>query len=110
MNKYPMIKTSLLALIALGVLSLFVYRINDEAHKQSMAIAVKQARITNLQDLADYAATMPNTALRSNIYVLLAAESLMESDQLNVILQEYARMSTERLMREARAAQKNNLQ
>lgn len=94
-------KTILLVLTLVGLLSVFVYKINEESHKQAEELVLRNNKLVTRQDLIAYADALPNTALRSNLYIILAAESLAESEQLNIILQEYARLTTSRLARES---------
>lgn len=89
---------------------LFVHLINKEAHKQASALARRSSNITTFNDLRNYADTLPDTAFRSNLYIIMAADYMADSEKLNNVLQEYARLATDKLVRDSLPPKGTNLQ
>jgi len=100
----------ILVVLPLTLVTLNVHLINKEAHKQASALARRSSNITTFNDLRNYADTLPDTAFRSNLYIIMAADYMADSEKLNNVLQEYARLATDKLVRDSLPPKGTNLQ
>ena len=68
-----------------------------EMWKQKETIAKTQKPVQDLQTLIE---SMPDGALKGNLYIILATEHLGESKALHALLSAYAKMQLEKLERQ----------
>jgi len=94
----PIVSVVGLVIVSVGILSLLYGNLYDSEPVDIKPVPVKMA-ITDHEHLLEYINTMPQGDFKSNLLVVIATEFAGDSDNLNELMLEYARMQMQKLQK-----------